>query len=254
MGYRLPFIQLHVDDWLQDGVSACSLAAQGLWLRMMFQMHVSDRYGYLILNGIPIPLAAIARRAGVDLDEFGVLFAELERAGVPSRSSEGLIYSRRMVRDAEKRAKDAEKKAKQRRLNVANVPTHVPPDVPDKSIRDSEIQRRSASVAGGNAANPEEPPIQADFPALAKSWLIEHYPNTAAVNWSVANCKHVVTMASMMARYGQHEACAAVLESIESDKSEPVSYANAVLQKKHNHAALKKTGRKSLESKVYNAG
>ena len=39
---KLPYIQLYPGDWLRDSVAGCSLAAQGLWLRMMFVMHDSE--------------------------------------------------------------------------------------------------------------------------------------------------------------------------------------------------------------------
>ena len=44
---KMPAIQLYTGDWLKDPVAGCSLAAQGLWLRMMFIAHDSRRYGYL---------------------------------------------------------------------------------------------------------------------------------------------------------------------------------------------------------------
>ena len=97
---KLPFIQLYPGDWLRDSVSGCTLAAQGLWLRMMLLAHDSERYGYLSINGSPMPPETIARRCGCNLAEYETLFAELVSAGVPSISDKEIIYSRRMVRDA----------------------------------------------------------------------------------------------------------------------------------------------------------
>ena len=102
---KLPFLQLYPSAWLSDSVSGCSLAAQGLWMRMMFIMHTSERYGYLVENGLPIPPDSVARRCGCYPAEYQPLYAELERAGVPSVSSDGIIYSRRMVRDSQRREK-----------------------------------------------------------------------------------------------------------------------------------------------------
>jgi len=104
---KLPFLQLYPSDWEADAVAGCSLAAQGLWLRMMFLMHRSERYGYLVENGLPIPSDAVARRCGCYPEAYQSLLAELERAGIPSLSSDGVIFSRRMVRDAQKREKNA---------------------------------------------------------------------------------------------------------------------------------------------------
>lgn len=100
---KLPCIYLYPGDWLRDDVSGCSLAAQGLWLRMMFLMHDSDRYGYLSKNGVAIPPEHTARRCGIPLEQYTTLLAELDSVGVPSRLDDGTIYSRRMVKDAKLR-------------------------------------------------------------------------------------------------------------------------------------------------------
>lgn len=112
-----PHIPLYPGDWLRDDVSGCSLAAQGLWLRMMFLAHDSTRYGYLEINGVPMPPEFIARRCGCDdTAQFASLFSELVTAGVPSMSDKGIVFSRRMVRDASlsgKRATAGRKGGKQ---------------------------------------------------------------------------------------------------------------------------------------------
>lgn len=113
---KLPSIHLYPGDWLRDQVSGCSLSAQGLWLRMMFLMHDSERYGYLCQNGVAIPSDVVARRCGTYLTEYGVLLAELESVGVPSRTQDGIIYCRRMVKDAGKRNQDA---IRQQKLRVS---------------------------------------------------------------------------------------------------------------------------------------
>jgi hypothetical protein len=100
---KLPFIQLYPGDWLRDEVSGCSLAAQGLWLRLMFIMHDSERYGYLMQHGSPIPGINAARRVSLDVEQYESLLRELLDAGVPGVMPDGTIYSRRMVRDAKRR-------------------------------------------------------------------------------------------------------------------------------------------------------
>jgi len=107
----VPYIKFYPGDWLRDDVSACSLAAQGLWLRMMLVAHDSANYGFLEINGSPMPHAMIARKCGCGLAEFEELFAELESAGVPSRASNGSVYSRRMARDGEQKRKNSKKRS-----------------------------------------------------------------------------------------------------------------------------------------------
>lgn len=111
---KLPYFPFYPGDWLRDQIAGCTLGAQGLWLRMMILMHDSARYGYLNQNGGPIPQESIARRCGCTLEQYQTLLNELDEAGVVSRTEEGIIYSRRMVRDASERAKEAERKRKQR--------------------------------------------------------------------------------------------------------------------------------------------
>lgn len=96
---RRPALQFYPGDWLRDSVSGCSLGAQGLWLRMLMVMHDSEECGRLVQNGKPMPDAVTARRCGTDTVTLALHIAELEDAGVFSRDENGVIFSRRMVRE-----------------------------------------------------------------------------------------------------------------------------------------------------------
>lgn len=152
---KLPAIQFYPGDWLRDPVAGCSLAAQGLWLRMMMLMHDSDRYGYLSCNGVPIPSEAIARRCSCDsTEQYTTLLAELDKAGVPSRTQAQVIYSRRMVRDAKKRAGNSERVAKFRsksRNNNEDSNADVTQDVTDLYTPASSSVSSSSSPSGNKA-------------------------------------------------------------------------------------------------------
>jgi hypothetical protein len=101
---KLPYIKLYPGDWIRDEVSGCSLAAQGLWFRMMIIAHDSEPYGFLAVNGIAMTSEHIARRCGCTLHDYDTYFGELKQAGVPSFTAKtNIIYSRRMVRDGAKR-------------------------------------------------------------------------------------------------------------------------------------------------------
>jgi hypothetical protein len=111
----LPWLQFYPADWLSDSVAGCSLAAQGLWFRMLFVAHNARRYGHLEADGKAIPDEQLSRRCGCSsVDEYRSLLAELFAAGVPSRTSEGIIYSRRMVRDQLERDSAAERQRRHR--------------------------------------------------------------------------------------------------------------------------------------------
>lgn len=135
MTKKLPYINLFPGDWLRDNVAGCSLSAQALWLRLMFIMHDSQRYGYLTVNGSAASDEWAASRVGCPVEKYRELLAELDRAGVPSRTSDGIIFSRRMVRDAEKRANDAQRQRKHRGQTCHDVVTPLsrPPNTTSSS-------------------------------------------------------------------------------------------------------------------------
>lgn len=96
----VPAFQFYGSDWLRDpGLRSCSLAARGLWIDMLAFMHEAEPYGHLRLNGKDIGPPALARMVGSALKETEHLLNELEDAGVFSRTEQGTIFSRRMVRD-----------------------------------------------------------------------------------------------------------------------------------------------------------
>lgn len=138
---KLPAIQLYPGDWLRDAIAGCSLAAQGLWLRMMFLGHDSERYGYLCVNGAPIPPESIARRCGCTLEQYTTLIAELTAAGIPSCTPEGVIFSRRMVNDAKKRTGNA---TRQRRFRngSSNANSNAPVTPLSEDEDEDEIRKR----------------------------------------------------------------------------------------------------------------
>lgn len=89
-------------DWQGDAaLQSCSLAARGLWIELLGLCHASERVGYLLVNGDPPDDAQLADTLGrTTAKEVGKLLAELERRKVFSRTTEGVIFSRRMVKDA----------------------------------------------------------------------------------------------------------------------------------------------------------
>lgn len=88
-------------DWQNDpALRMCSLAAQGLWMRLLCVMHEATPVGHLLVNGRQPTTRQVAALAASPEKEVALLLRELEEAGVYSRTDEGVIYSRRMVRDA----------------------------------------------------------------------------------------------------------------------------------------------------------
>lgn len=87
-------------DYERDpALRVCSLAAQGLWMRMLCFMHEGEPYGHLTLNGKPPTTKRLAAMVGKPEKEVAVALAELEEEGVFSRTEAGVIWSRRMDAD-----------------------------------------------------------------------------------------------------------------------------------------------------------
>ena len=126
---KRPAYQFYPGDWLNDtGLRACSLAARGLWIDMNCIMHQGHPYGYLTWSAKdrdedvlrPIPDGVLARIVGSREEEVVPLLAELEDAGVFSRTADGVIYSRRMVRD--ENARESRAAGGYKSLENPNVP------------------------------------------------------------------------------------------------------------------------------------
>lgn len=107
---KFPFIKFFPTDWLAEpALRACSVGARGLWMDMLSLMHLAPRRGYLLAaTGLPISPEQLARMTGCSADEVVRLLGELQTSGAFSCTDDGMIYSRRMVREETKRDKCAE--------------------------------------------------------------------------------------------------------------------------------------------------
>lgn len=148
-------------DWSNDpALRLCSLAAQGLWMRMLCVAAESDPRGFVMVNCSPLDSNDIARLAGETKATVDELLSELERKGVFSRDRKGCIYSRRMVRD-EKTARKNQKNGelggnpslrKERRNSEWD-------NLPDKGeVKAHKPEARSHKPESSNARAPEQPP------------------------------------------------------------------------------------------------
>ena len=101
----LPWGKFFWKDWLTDpALSVCSLAAQGLWMRMLCIMSMSEPPGHLKLPPTrrqESEAKQVARMCHADARQVRPLLDELETRAVFDRDNAGIIISRRMIRDAE---------------------------------------------------------------------------------------------------------------------------------------------------------
>ncbi len=101
-----PWLKFYTSDWRSDPrLKMCSPGARGMWIEMICLMHEATPYGHLLIHGQTPNEAQLASLTGIPSAELPHLVAELERLGVFSRTKEGVIYSRKLVRMASKSAK-----------------------------------------------------------------------------------------------------------------------------------------------------
>lgn len=101
-----PFIKFFPSDWLsEESLRLVSFAARGLWIDLLCLMAKNERRGYLeiggLTGGVNPTLAQIAKLVGSSEAEITPLLAELKEAGTCSTTPEGILFSRRMVRDTD---------------------------------------------------------------------------------------------------------------------------------------------------------
>lgn len=199
MSERRPSFQFYPGDWLRDSVAGCSLAAQGLWLRLMMIMHDSTPYGMLAttVNGTlnPTDKATLIRRVGASsAEEYDRLLAELVSAGVPAIDDRGVMHSRRMVRDERKRLAAIESgkrggnpqlRTKQgRKALMGGVNRKVNPP-----LKSEEEDKRGA---GGDVFVPPTPQEVEEFAKTEKGVSVsgEHFCDSyAKKGWMVGKVK-----------------------------------------------------------------
>ena len=145
MAGKSPAFQFYPSDWIGcTELMACSLEARGLWFAMICLMHSGNPYGFLTLpNGREIDEKMIKKMLNLsqkDSKKLPKLVQELDDNGVFLRSKEGVIYSKRMVRDEAKRKDWRERQAKKRKRDVTPMSPEDVTDVsPGSSILHSSI-------------------------------------------------------------------------------------------------------------------
>lgn len=98
--YSQPYIKFYPRDWIGDAaLRMISPEERGVWIDLLCLMAGGTPYGHLALNGQPLTDEAVSRAVGIDIDRFRAIVAALEGHGIPSRTPEGVLYSRRLVRE-----------------------------------------------------------------------------------------------------------------------------------------------------------
>lgn len=104
-----PWMKFYPTDWLADAkLNTCSLAAQGLLIKLMCLMHQSEEPGRLLINGNPPSNHTLYPLCNCHSNTLSKLLDELLQKGVLKTDENGVIYCPRMVRDRTFRDKQRE--------------------------------------------------------------------------------------------------------------------------------------------------
>lgn len=172
-----PWMKFYPADWRSDpGLRLCSFAARGLWVDLLSLMHEGNPYGHLLLNGKKPDAKQIASLLSAQTKDVARLLTQLESAAVFSRTDDGVIFSRRMVRDLEKLNNDKEngKGGGNPRLKGGDNPpdnqqVNAPVNPPDKprdngglkahmlDARSQKLEKEESKKEAPGAIAPPEP-------------------------------------------------------------------------------------------------
>jgi hypothetical protein len=154
-------------DWRSDPkLRMCSAGARGIWIDLMTIMHEADPYGHLVINGVNPTNKQLAGLLGETPGQVKKWLAELEQAAVFSRTDDGVIYSRRMVRDNQRSEQGREHgkgggnpqlTGKDNRQRQGGIRDGVnPPDNPPANGRDNASRARVPDARGQRVESRED--------------------------------------------------------------------------------------------------
>ena len=162
MKIKRPSFQFYPADWLRDtALRSCSVQSRGLWIDMICYMHEGSPYGYLKVGNKVILPSNLASMTGLTLQEAEGCLKELHDAGVYDIDENGVICSRRMIRDENLRNIRAlgGHKGGNPTLKVKGK-VNLPDNLDDES-KDKQKPTPSSSSSSSNTEREEE----IEFPA-----------------------------------------------------------------------------------------
>ena len=100
MSSKIPAFQFYPEDWLSNSkLQLCPFAAKGLLIDLMCYMHQSEKYGYLLINGLQPSHKEIRELLRMNHRTFTCNLSILLEKGVLKEDDDGSLYCRRMVED-----------------------------------------------------------------------------------------------------------------------------------------------------------
>ena len=102
MSSVMPYVKWHGRDWLGDPMlRMVGPEVRGVWIDLLCAMMNAEPYGHLAVNGRPMTDDEAARMTGLNKGTFKGILKEIEDANISSRTTCGMLYCRRLVRDHE---------------------------------------------------------------------------------------------------------------------------------------------------------
>jgi hypothetical protein len=139
-------------------VRACSPLSRYVWMEMIGLMFEAEPYGHLVLAGRPVDNSTLARLIGMELGDVRQAVRELEANRVFSRTDDGVIYSRRMLRGEKLSQKRAESGAKGGRKSGRWKDTSEFENIEENSENISKsISKRSSKKSAPEARSQSNP-------------------------------------------------------------------------------------------------
>jgi len=148
---KLPAFQFYPADWRKDpGIGALSYEQRGIWFEMLCIMHESESRGYLQINGKKIEINVLSRILGLNKQKLSKAIATFIEFKVCSIDDNGVIYSRRMVKDEHIRQVRAEAGKKGGNPRLLDLHKQTPKQNPTPSYPYSS----PSSITSSESTNP----------------------------------------------------------------------------------------------------
>jgi hypothetical protein len=253
-----PWFKAWTNDILADSsLKSLPLAARGFWLYLMCLMHKSPRKGFLVQeNGKPYSNEQLASNSGCSAEEAAHLYQMLISFGVFSVSEDGLVFSRRMVREANlsnirseagsKRGKKEFCSAKPQQNDSKHASKPLACEVSVSSLDEKKTNTggeppRDGGVGEGSFAEQNVSKIDLSDESLADLWC---FHSTAHASRSKRDkVQQMVPMVGELSRFVPREAIRDGILSRDRDRNEWFSVFADRLKKAHaKQAGAKKPG------------
>lgn len=163
MTEEVSWVKWHFSKWLGDpALRMCSLPARGLWADLLAIMHECEPYGYLLLAERSPSHREIARLVGTShVKQVHESLGELISNKVCGVTDDGVIFSRRMVRDKKTRDKGRENGSLGGNPKLKRNATETP-ETQQRVNPESETEREKESEKDSSLRSPRAREVDVD--------------------------------------------------------------------------------------------